>query len=70
VSVYLVRPQHVRFSFWRGDRAEAVISLYPDEAVRLATFLSGFVRRPASPRSASLRQSAIALRETIRAAVR
>ena len=39
VSVYLTEPQHARFSVWRGDEAQAVISLDPHESTRLARFL-------------------------------
>jgi hypothetical protein len=70
VSVYLTRPQHVRFSVWRGDHAEAAMSLYPAEAVRLANFLNGFVRQPARTRIDALRQGASAFRRTIRDVVR
>ena len=39
VSVYLTEPQHARLSVWRGDEAQAVISLDPREAGRLGRFL-------------------------------
>ena len=39
VSVYLTEPQHARLSVWRGDEAQAAISLDPDESSRLARFL-------------------------------
>ena len=39
VSLYLTRPRHVRFSIWRGEQAEAAISLDPLETQRLARFL-------------------------------
>jgi hypothetical protein len=39
VSVYLTEPRHVRLSVWRGDQAQAVISLDPAESGRLARFL-------------------------------
>jgi len=39
VSVYLTRPRHVRLSVWRGDAAEAAISLDPEETSRLGRFL-------------------------------
>jgi hypothetical protein len=39
VSVYLTEPRHARLSVWRGDEAQAAISLDPDESVRLARFL-------------------------------
>ena len=47
VSYYLTQPQHARFSFWRSDRAEAVTSLPPQEAQRLADFLQGIARHQA-----------------------
>ena len=49
VSVYLTDPQHARLSVWRGDEAQAAISLDPDEAGRLARFLETAVsHRPRS----------------------
>jgi hypothetical protein len=39
VSVYLTEPRHSRLSFWRGEEAQAVISLEPRETRRLARFL-------------------------------
>ena len=39
VSVYLTEPRHARLSVWRGDEAQAVISLDPRESGRLARFL-------------------------------
>ncbi len=39
VSVYLTEPRHARLSVWRGDEAQAAISLDPEEAGRLARFL-------------------------------
>jgi hypothetical protein len=39
VSVYLTEPRHARLSVWRGDAAQAAISLDPDESARLARFL-------------------------------
>ena len=41
VSAYLTSPRHVRFSIWRSQQAEAVISLDPDQAHRLGRFLLG-----------------------------
>lgn len=71
VSVYLTQPQHVRFSIWRGERAEAAMSLYPDEAHRLALFLGGLAKRAKrEPLEDSLRRSVSALRETMRDLVR
>ena len=39
VSVYLTEPQHARLSVWRGEEAQAAISLDPHESGRLARFL-------------------------------
>jgi hypothetical protein len=39
VSVYLTEPRHSRLSVWRGEEAQAAISLDPDEADRLGRFL-------------------------------
>ena len=39
VSVYLTEPQHARLSVWRGEEAQAAISLDPHESGRLAGFL-------------------------------
>ena len=39
VSVYLTDPQHARLSVWRGEEAQAAISLGPHEATRLGSFL-------------------------------
>ena len=39
VSRYLTQPRHVRFSIWRSERAEAAISLDPEETERLGRFL-------------------------------
>jgi zinc-ribbon domain len=39
VSAYLTSPPHVRMSIWRHERAEAAVSLDPDEAHRLGRFL-------------------------------
>ena len=39
VSVYLTEPQHARLSVWRGEQAEAAISLDPHESTRLGNFL-------------------------------
>lgn len=70
VSVYLTRPQHVRFSIWRRERAEAALSLDPGEAQRLAGFLNGLVQHAKRETlEESLRRSASALRATLRAVV-
>jgi hypothetical protein len=39
VSVYLTEPRHARLSVWRGDEAQAAISLDPHESGRLGRFL-------------------------------
>jgi hypothetical protein len=39
VSVYLTEPRHARLSIWRGEEAQAAISLDPEESARLARFL-------------------------------
>lgn len=39
VSVYLTEPKHARLSVWRGEEAQAAISLDPDESDRLGRFL-------------------------------
>jgi hypothetical protein len=38
-SIYLTEPRHVRLSVWRGEEAQAAISLDPSESSRLARFL-------------------------------
>jgi len=44
VSVYLTKPQHARLSVWRGEEAQAAISLDPHEAGRLGRFLLSATR--------------------------
>ena len=44
VSVYLTEPQHARLSVWRGDEAQAAISLDPQESARLSRFLQSASR--------------------------
>ena len=46
VSRYLTQPRHVRFSIWRSERAEAAISLDPEETERLGRFLLATVPSP------------------------
>jgi hypothetical protein len=46
VSVYLTEPQHARLSVWRGEEAEAAISLDPHESGRLGRFLLSVTRQP------------------------
>ena len=48
VSLYLTEPQHARFSVWRGEEAEAAISLDPHESARLAGFLQSATRHRTS----------------------
>jgi ABC-type ATPase with predicted acetyltransferase domain len=71
VSVYLKEPQHVRFSIWKDETAEAATSLDPLEAQRLADFLNSLARHARrEPFTASVRRSADALRSTVRELVR
>ncbi len=66
VSAYLTSPRHLRFSIWRGQRAEAVMSLDPDQAQRLGRFLLATVpARDPSRISDSLRRTAEALRQAL-----
>ena len=39
VSAYLTEPRHARLSVWRGEEAQAAISLDPEESERLGRFL-------------------------------
>src|SRR5581483_10455967 len=50
VSVYLTEPRHARLSVWRGEEAQAAISLDPRETSRLA----GFLRTTSAHRRRSL----------------
>jgi hypothetical protein len=45
VSVYLTEPQHARLSVWRGDEAQAAISLDTEESGRLGRFLLAATRQ-------------------------
>ena len=63
VSVYLANPQHVRFSLWRDDRIQSATSLSPEEAQRLARFLSGLTLRT-EPKP--LRRATAAVRNKLR----
>src|SRR5256885_3544618 len=49
VSVYLTEPRHARLSVWRGDEAQAAISLDPRESGRLGRVL--LAARADRPRS-------------------
>jgi hypothetical protein len=60
VSVYLTDPQHVRLSVWRDERAEAAMSLAPDEAHRLGEFLL-----TVTPRRESFRRRVEALLDLV-----
>ncbi len=67
VSAYLTQPRHIRFSFWGRDAAQAVTSLDPAEARRLADFLNHTTRQSHDDTfPTSLRQSAYALRGAVR----
>jgi hypothetical protein len=46
VSLYLTEPRHARLSVWRGEEAQAAISLDPAESTRLARFLESAASRP------------------------
>jgi len=59
-SVYLTEPRHVRLSVWRDARAEAAMSLDPDEAHRLGRFLLSV-----TPRRDSIRRRVEALRDLV-----
>ena len=66
VSAYLTSPRHLRFSIWRHESAESAISLDPDEAHRLGSFLlSATPRRERSRVGRSLRRGAQALQEAV-----
>ena len=66
VSAYLTSPRHLRVSIWRDERAQAVVSLDPDEAHRLGHFLLSITpRREAAALRRSLRRGAHALREAV-----
>ena len=65
VSVYLTRPQHVRFSIWKGDAAQAALSLSPAEAQRLVSFLQSLRFTRARRLEATLRRSVRALTESL-----
>ena len=66
VSAYLTSPRHLRFSIWRHESAESAISLDPDEAHRLGSFLlSATPRRDGFRVGRSLRRSAQALHEAV-----
>lgn len=65
VSLYLTRPQHVRFSIWKGDAAQAALSLSPPEAGRLISFLASQRVTRRGRLEAILRQSSRALADSV-----
>ena len=66
VSAYLMSPRHLRLSIWRNERADAALSLDPDEAHRLGRFLLAVTpQRGVSRVGRSLRRSAHALQEAV-----
>lgn len=68
VSVYLTPPQHLRLSIWKGDRAQAAMSLNPSEAKRLGDFLQSLARHSKKETlEKSLRETAGALSARLRA---
>jgi hypothetical protein len=68
VSVYLTHPQHVRLSIWKGDHAQAAMSLSPREAKRLGDFLNAHRRHSKEETlQYSLRKTAGALSARMRA---
>lgn len=60
ISAYFTTPRHVRMSIWRDARAEAALSLDPDEAHRLGRFLLA-ITPPRSALSARVRRAASAV---------
>lgn len=69
VSAYLTSPQHVRFSIWRGDRAQAALSLDPSEAERLAGFLQRLSRARHGHVGEAVRRGARAVQRVVSDAV-
>lgn len=65
VSLYLTRPQHVRFSIWKGEAAQAALSLSPPEASRLASFLASQRVTRRGRLEATLRHSARTLADSL-----
>ena len=62
VSAYLTTPRHARMSIWRDGHAQAVLSLEPDEAHRLGSFLLSITPRRDV---LGIRSSLRALREAV-----
>jgi hypothetical protein len=69
VSVYLTDPQHVRLSIWKGESAQAALSLSPAEADRLLDFISGLRVTRRRRFETTLRRSARALADSLAGAV-
>ena len=65
VSAYLTSPRHLRFSIWRHESAESVISLDPGEAHRLGRFLLAASPREGSRIGRSVRRRARALQDAV-----
>lgn len=69
VSVYLTRPQHVRLSIWKGEAAQAALSLNPAEADRLVDFVAGLRVTRRRRFETTLRRTARALADSLADAV-
>jgi hypothetical protein len=69
VSVYMTRPQHVRLSIWKGEAAQAALSLSPEEADRLLDFVSGLRVTRRRRFESTLRRNARALADSFAGAV-
>jgi hypothetical protein len=65
VSVYLRLPQHVRLSIWKGEAAQAALSLDPPEVDRLVGFLQSVRLTRRRRLESSLRRSARAVADTV-----
>ena len=65
VSVYLTQPQHVRLSIWRGEGAQAALSLRPSESDRLVEFLASVRVTRRRRLQATLQRSARALSDSL-----
>jgi hypothetical protein len=69
VSVYLTRPQHVRLSIWKGEAAQAALSLSPAEADRLMDFVASLRVKRRRRLETTIRRSARALADSLVEAV-
>ena len=69
VSVYLTQPQHVRLSIWKGEAAQAALSLSPVEADRFVAFLHRLKVTRRHRLEAEFRRSARALAGSLAGAV-